>query len=164
MAHTHHYNITVRWTGNQGTGTSGYRTYGRQHEITAGPDKPSIAGSSDPAFLGDPTRWNPEELLVASVAACHKLWYLHLCSDAGIIVTDYVDHAEGTMEETAGGVGRFTSVILRPEVKIAPGCDVAKARELHDIAHEKCFIANSVNFPVTLEPRIYHAKASVVQR
>lgn len=156
MAKTHRYNVTVRWTGNKGTGTSGYRAYERSHEIAANSDKPPIPGSSDPAFLGDVSRWNPEELLVASLAACHKLWYLHLCSDAGVIVTDYMDHAEGIMEESADGGGRFISITLRPEVKIAPGCDITKARELHDAAHEKCFIANSLNFPVSLEPQIQH--------
>src|SRR5215831_14827316 len=145
---THHYDVTVTWTGNTGTGTSGYREYERRHEISASAQKPPIPGSSDPAFRGDPARWNPEELLVASLAACHKLWYLHLCAEAGIVVTAYVDHAEGVMEETGDGSGRFQSVILRPKVTVRSGSDLAKARALHDVAHSKCFIANSVNFPV----------------
>ena len=94
----HKYQTTVEWTGNHGTGTSGYRAYGREHVIWSG-NKPEIPGSSDPAFLGDPSRWNPEELLLASVSACHKLWYLHLCADAGIAVLAYVDQAEGTMTD-----------------------------------------------------------------
>jgi organic hydroperoxide reductase OsmC/OhrA len=151
---THRYAVTVKWTGNTGTGTSGYKNYERQHEISTGADKPLIPGSSDPAFRGDPARWNPEELLVASLSACHKLWYLHLCAEAGIVVVDYIDSAEGMMEETADGSGRFVRVILRPKVTVAPGCDIAKARELHDPAHAKCFIANSVNFPVQHEPEI----------
>jgi organic hydroperoxide reductase OsmC/OhrA len=150
---THQYAVTVTWTGNTGTGTSGYRDYQRHHEISAG-QKASIPGSSDPAFRGDPTRWNPEELLVASLSACHKLWYLHLCAEAGIVVTAYVDHAEGVMEETADGSGRFESVTLRPRVTVGSGSDLAKARALHDTAHEKCFIANSVNFPVHHEAEI----------
>ncbi|NYH14327.1 organic hydroperoxide reductase OsmC/OhrA [Paraburkholderia bryophila] len=97
MAHGEHkYDVSVQWTGNRGSGTSGYRAYGRDHVITSG-GKPAIPGSADPAFLGDAERWNPEDLLVASASACHKLWYLHLCSDAGIIVLDYRDDAEGTM-------------------------------------------------------------------
>jgi len=144
---THHYVVAVTWTGNTGTGTSGYRDYQRHHEISAG-QKPSIPGSSDPAFRGDPARWNPEELLVASLSACHKLWYLHLCAEVGIVITAYVDHAEGVMEETADGSGHFESVTLRPRVTVGSGSDLAKARALHDIAHQKCFIANSVNFPV----------------
>lgn len=147
----HQYAVTVKWTGNTGTGTSGYRNYERQHEISAGTKKPLIAGSSDPAFRGDPTRWNPEELLVASLSACHKLWYLHLCSTAGIIVVDYTDCAEGIMEESADGSGRFQIVTLHPKVTVAAGCDVVKAQELHKPAHAMCFIANSVNFTVQHE-------------
>ena len=154
MAKTHHYSVVVEWTGNTGTGTSGYRNYDRRHQISAGTGKPPIPGSSDPAFRGDPTRWNPEELLVASLSACHQLWYLHLCADAGIVVLDYVDHAEGWMEETPDGAGRFTRVILHPQVTVAAGSDIVKARELHAAAHAKCFIARSVNFPVEHEPEI----------
>jgi organic hydroperoxide reductase OsmC/OhrA len=151
---THFYTVAVEWTGNTGTGTSGYRNYQRRHEISAGNQKPPIAGSSDPAFRGDPSRWNPEELLVASLSACHELWYLHLCAEAGIIVLAYIDHAEGLMEETADGSGYFKRVILRPHVTVAAGSDLAMARALHVAAHAKCFIANSVNFPVEHEPEI----------
>jgi organic hydroperoxide reductase OsmC/OhrA len=157
MAKTHRYSVTIAWTGNTGTGTSSYRGYERRYEISAGTRKPPIPGSSDPAFRGDPERWNPEELLVASISACHKLWYLHLCAEAGIIVTAYTDHAEGLMEETPDGSGFFTRVILRPQVTVTAGSDIAKARELHAAAHAKCFIANSVNFPVEHEPDIIAA-------
>jgi organic hydroperoxide reductase OsmC/OhrA len=154
MGKTHHYDVTVEWTGNTGSGTSGYKTYERRHEISAGTKKPPIPGSSDPNFRGDAARWNPEELLVSSLSACHKLWYLHLCSDAGIVVVSYVDHAEGVMEETPDGSGRFVRVVLHPKVTLLPGADIEKARELHHAAHAKCFIANSVNFPVETEPKI----------
>jgi organic hydroperoxide reductase OsmC/OhrA len=154
MAKTHRYIVTVAWTGNTGSGTSGYRNYERRHDISAGPGKPAIPGSSDPVFCGDPARWNPEELLVASLSACHQLWYLHLCAEAGITVAAYLDQAEGTMEETADGSGRFLRVLLRPRVTLVAGSDVAKARVLHDAAHAKCFIANSVNFPVEHEAEI----------
>lgn len=153
MAKEHRYDVTVTWTGNQGTGTSTYRAYARDHEIAAA-GKPSIPGSSDPAFRGDSTRWNPEDMLVASLSTCHMLWYLHLCAVGGVAVTRYVDRAEGTMAEDAGGSGRFSRVTLRPQIAVAPGADLAKARALHDEAHHKCFIANSVNFPVACEPTI----------
>ncbi len=114
MALTHRYSVTVKWTGNTGTGTSAYNSYERRHEITsAAEDKPPILGSSDRAFRGDPARWSPEELLVAALSACHKLWYLHLCADAEIVVLDYVDHAEGVMEEDADGSGRRWSCALK---------------------------------------------------
>jgi organic hydroperoxide reductase OsmC/OhrA len=147
----HSYTVTVTWTGNTGTGTSGYREYQRSHEISAS-GKAAIAGSSDPAFRGDRTRWNPEELLVASLSTCHQLWYLHLCADAGIVVETYEDEAAGVMEESSDGGGQFVEVILRPKVRLAPGSDQAKAHALHHEAHAKCFIARSVNFPVKCEP------------
>jgi organic hydroperoxide reductase OsmC/OhrA len=151
----HRYQVTVEWTGNTGTGTAGYRTYERRHEIGApGSAKPGIPGSSDPAFRGDAARWNPEELLVASLSTCHQLWYLHLCADAGVVVTAYVDRAEGTMVEEASGAGQFTRVVLRPTVTVAPGADVARARALHADAHAMCYVARSVNFPVEHEPEI----------
>jgi organic hydroperoxide reductase OsmC/OhrA len=154
VSKTHRYAVAVEWTGNTGTGTSGYRSYERRYEISAGTQKPAIPGSSDPVFRGDPARWNPEELLVAALSACHKLSYLHLCADAGVVVIAYVDHAEGVMEEARDGSGRFQRVILRPRVTVASGSDTVKARELHHEAHSKCFIANSVNFPVELEPEM----------
>jgi organic hydroperoxide reductase OsmC/OhrA len=149
--HEHRYTVALKWTGNTGTGTAGYRAYERAHELSV-EGKPVIPGSSDPAFRGDPKRWNPEELLVASLSACHKLWYLHLCSAAGVVVTDYVDAAEGLMAESADGGGHFTRVVLRPRVTITGGSDKEKAQALHHEAHAKCFIANSVNFPVSHEP------------
>jgi organic hydroperoxide reductase OsmC/OhrA len=148
----HRYTATVVWSGNLGTGTSSYRAYGREHEIACG-GKPAIAGSSDPAFRGDGARWNPEDLLVSALSACHMLSYLHLCAVAGIVVVAYEDIAEGTMRETGDGGGRFTSVILRPRVTIASG-DLAEAARLHEEAHRLCFIASSVDFPVDCEPEI----------
>ena len=148
----HKYRVSVQWTGNRGSGTSGYRDYGRDHVITAG-SKPAIPGSSDAAFLGDASRWNPEDLLLASACACHKLWYLHLCADAGIVVLDYRDNAEGTMLDTPQQ-GRFSQIVLRPHVVIRTGGDVEQAAHLHHVAHEKCYIANSVNFPILCDPVI----------
>jgi organic hydroperoxide reductase OsmC/OhrA len=152
-ARPHTYKVTVTWTGNQGDGTASHAGYSRDHIIEAGA-KPRIYGSSDPAFLGDPARWNPEDLLLASIAACHKLWYLGLCAQAGIRVRTYRDEAEATMLEDTGGAGRFVSAVLRPRITIAPGGDAARARALHHDAHACCFIANSVNFPITIQPDI----------
>ena len=153
MTKTHRYTAEVVWTGNQGTGTSGYKAYSRDHIIRAGA-KPEIPGSSDPAFRGDAARYNPEDMLVASVSACHMLWYLHLCSTKGIAVLDYRDEAEGVMAERSDGGGHFESVTLKPRITIAPGGDLETAKHLHEEAHAKCFIANSVNFPVRHEAEI----------
>jgi|SRR5579875_344785 len=234
MPTTHSYHVRVTWTGNQGTGTSGYRAYSRDHEVTvippagtdpgpdqaptatagangsaspaqqscppgpaacpaegtgntgdsgtarkasptgdatpaggAGPAGPGgtvrptpIAGSSDPAFRGDPGRWNPEQLLTASLAQCHMLWYLHLCAAAGVVVTAYTDDASGTLVETADGSGRFTGVTLRPRVLVAAPDMAGQAAALHGAAHEKCFVAASVAFPVRHEPVIMLAGSS----
>ena len=148
----HQYRIGVEWTGNQGSGTSGYREHGRNHDIRA-EGKPAILGSRDRAFRGDATRWNPEDLLVAAASACHKLWYLHLCAEAGVIVDQYTDDALGTMIDTAQE-GRFTRILLRPHVTIRAGSNAALAAELHHEAHARCYVANSVNFPIDCEPRI----------
>lgn len=153
MSREHHYQATVTWTGNLGEGTSGYRAYSRDHEVS-GEGKPVLPGTSDPAFRGDPGRWNPEELLVASLAQCHMLWYLHLCSTKGIVVDEYVDNSEGTMVEGGDGGGRFSTVTLRPVVTISDPAKVETAVALHEQAHQLCFIANSVNFPVKHEPQV----------
>jgi organic hydroperoxide reductase OsmC/OhrA len=152
MARAHTYDTVVTWTGNRGTGTSGYRHYARDHQLTAdGPD--TIAGSSDPAFRGDKSRWSPEQLLVGALSQCHMLWYLHRCADAGVVVTGYVDHAHGTMAEVGEG-GHFTEVVLRPQVTVESPGMVEAAVRLHAEAHRACFIANSVNFPVRHQPSI----------
>lgn len=156
MKGEHHYTVTVDWTGNTGTGTSSYAAYSRDHLIQAA-GKPDVPGSSDPAFRGDPARWNPEDMLVASLSACHKLWYLHFCAVEGVVVEEYHDEAQGVMLEDRERGGAFSQVTLRPRVTIRAGCDAALAEALHQRAHHFCFIANSVNFPVRCEPSIVTA-------
>lgn len=150
----HYYRVTVEWTGNKGQGTENYKAYNRQFRVMA-EAKADIAGSSDPAFLGDADRWNPEEMLLASTSACHKLWYLHLCAEAGIRVESYLDQPEGTMTEARQG--RFTQIVLKPQITLRAGDDIALAHALHHQAHEQCFIANSLNFPVLCEAQIEYA-------
>src|ERR1700693_4591788 len=144
----HRYQVQTIWTGNTGQGTANYRAYRRDHEIS-GPNKQAlIPGSSDPVFRGDPARYNPEELLVAALSACHMLWVLHLCADAGIVVTDYSDDAAGQMLEHPDGSGEFTLVTLHPRMIITDGSRIDDAVAIHDKAHEVCCLARSVNFPV----------------
>ncbi|RMI29419.1 OsmC family protein [Nocardia stercoris] len=141
----HHYEVEVTWSG----ATTGYREYSRNHLVRAA-GQPDLPGSADPVIgRGDGSRWDPEQLLVASLAQCHMLWYLHLCTEAGIVVTEYRDAATGTM-----GAERFHTVVLHPRVTITDPARTADAAALHDAAHAKCFIANSVAFPVTHEPEI----------
>jgi organic hydroperoxide reductase OsmC/OhrA len=114
----HRYTLTVTWTGNTGDGTLTYRGYKRTHTVTAeGP--PELPGSADRTFHGDRQRWNPEQLLLASLAQCHMLSYLHVCVDVGVVVTEYVDRPAGSMRTEADGSGRFTEVVLQPEVTVA---------------------------------------------
>src|SRR5713101_9338437 len=118
MSKEHRYQVSTKWTGNLGPGTSQYKAYSRDHEISGPQKQAPIAGSSDPLFRGDATRYNPEELLVAALSACHMLWVLHLCADAGITITAYSDEPFGLMTENADGSGQFTAVTLRPMMKI----------------------------------------------
>jgi organic hydroperoxide reductase OsmC/OhrA len=152
-ARDHHYDVQLEWTGNTGAGTPNHAGYQRAYVLRVA-GKPAIAGSSDPAFRGDIARWNPEDLLVASLSACHHLWYLHLCAEAGICVIAYGDHASGVMAENSDGSGQFTAVVLRPTVTITRTSDREKARSLHHDAAKFCFIARSMNFPVGHEPTI----------
>lgn len=148
----HVYEVQVDWTGNDGAGTRTYKGYRRDHIISCA-GKPQIAGSSDPSFRGDRARYNPEELLLASLSSCHMLWYLHLCAANHVSVVDYQDAATGVMEEAEDGSGEFVRVTLNPSVTISAG-DRAKALALHNEAHRFCFIARSVRFPVDIVPKI----------
>jgi organic hydroperoxide reductase OsmC/OhrA len=147
----HRYVTRTTWTGQRGRGTETYRSYARDHETSAG-GRPPLRASSDPSFRGDPSRWNPELLLVAALSQCHMLWFLHLAAVSDVVVVGYTDEAEGIMEETADGGGRFLSVVLRPAVTVRRASMIDRAAALHEPASERCFIANSVNFPVSHEP------------
>ena len=160
--HDHHnYAVAVHWTGNRGEGTATYRSYGRDHRIRADGKQHEIAGSSDRAFRGDPDRWNPEELVIAALAQCHMLSYLHVAAVNGIVVVDYHDDATGTLQQEGDG-GRLIEATLRPVVTIAAHHtdeDAHRAESLHHRASELCFIANSVNFDVQHEPTTLRAQS-----
>lgn len=147
----HRYTSHICWTGNLGTGTSGYKAYARTWDIAI-TGKKRIHCSNDPLLAGDPTKMNPEDLLISSLSACHMLWYLHLASDEGITVIGYEDSPVATGEVLKSGAGRFTSAILRPKITVLPGTDTDAATTLHHKIHQVCFIARSVNFPVSYEP------------
>jgi len=154
MPKNHYYTTQLNWMGNLGEGTKNYRVYTRDYEIK-GLDKISlIPGSSDPSFRGDRTRYNPEELLLASLSTCHMLWYLHFCSVNDVVVTEYQDEAKGVMIEKEDGSGQFKEVTLHPRVRVSNSGMRQRAMELHAQAHQFCFIANSVNFPVCHQPEI----------
>lgn len=150
MAKQHAYTSKIVWTGNRGQGTRTYRGYDRTWSIVT-PGKPVIECSNDPLLGGDPTRPNPEDLLLSSLSSCHMLWYLHLASNAGIAVSHYEDEPVGVGETSPNGAGRFLSATLRPSIHVPTGTDLAKADAIHQEIHTFCFIARSVNFPVAYE-------------
>ena len=152
MSQVHHFNAKLNWTGAAKGSTSSYDSYSRDHVIEI-PGKPPLAGSADQVFRGDSSRYNPEELLVASLSACHMLTYLATAARSGVQVLKYSDEASGVMQVQNGKM-RFTEVNLRPQVVIAPESNPVKAQLLHEKAHENCFIANSVNFPVSCDAHI----------
>lgn len=147
----HEYSSTIIWTGNRGNGTSSYRAYDRTWDVAV-PGKAAIHCSNDPLLGGDPTKMNPEDLLLSALSACHMLWYLHYASEAKVVVTTYEDSPLGIGEVAKGGAGRFISAILRPRITVYAGTDIETATAIHHRIHEVCFIARSVNFPVTYEP------------
>lgn len=155
----HHYTLHTHWTGDRGVGTTDYNSYGRDHTLSVA-GKPDVLGSADKPFRGDVDRWNPEDMLVGALSQCHLLSYLWLCSINEVVVTAYDDEATGTMVQTRDGGGHFTEVTLHPHVTVADESMVARALELHHEASEKCYIASSVNFPVTHEPTVVAAQAS----
>ncbi|MFV0530913.1 MAG: OsmC family protein [Flavobacteriales bacterium] len=151
---THYYSTKVEWTGNKGSGTFDYRAYSRDHIISGTGKTTQINGSSDSAFYGDSSRYNPEDLLIASLSSCHMLWYLHLCVNHGIIVINYMDQAEGVLQENSDGSGQFKEVTLKPTVTINKKENIDLALQLHKKANKMCFIANSCNFKINHEPII----------
>lgn len=151
MNNQHFYSLTITWTGNTGKGTENYRAYERNHSIS-GDNKETILASADPAFRGDKTKYNPEELLLASLSGCHMLWFLHLCAENGVTVIDYIDHPTGIMEETENGGGKFKEATLNPVVTVKDLNALDQLDGIHQKASELCFIANSVNFKVTHNP------------
>jgi organic hydroperoxide reductase OsmC/OhrA len=147
----HQFRAHVVWTGAAQGPAVTYDGYSREYLVEID-GKPPLRGSSAPVYMGDAGLHNPEDLLVTSLSACHMLWYLHLCTEAGIHVSGYIDDAEGTLD-MADGKMVFTNVVLRPKVTLAEG-DRERALALHQQASEACFIANSVNFPVIHEATI----------
>lgn len=151
-AKEHSYAATVTWIGAAAGPTTDYRVYSREYRVEFF-GKPAMTGSADPAYVGDARLYNPEDLLLASLSACHLLTYLALCARDKIAVTGYRDEAGGTVAVKDGKM-RFTGVVLRPQVTIADAAHLDKARALHGQAHDACFITNSVNFPVEHEPTV----------
>lgn len=152
MSKKHTYAATVNWTSEATGSTTNYRSYSRDHTLQV-QDKADILASADPAFRGDKTRHNPEDMLVAATASCHMLWYLHFCAVNGVEVLSYTDTAVGTMNEGSGqgearNGGHFAEITLNPVISISEKSDPEKALVLHHDANKECFIANTLKCPV----------------
>ena len=144
----HHYAAHLAWSGDN---TTEYATYDRAHDI-AFDGKPNLQLTADPAFRGDASKHNPEDLLLAAISSCHMLSYLALCAKYGINVLAYEDRPTGIMREDGKGGGKFEEVTLHPVVTIANAEQIERAEKLHERAHEQCFIANSCSVPIRHEP------------
>ncbi len=151
MAEQHDFTSRIQWTGNRGEGTASYRGYDRTWDIDT-PGKPVTHCSNDPRLGGDPALPNPEDLLISSLAACHMLWYLHLASQAGLVVVEYRDNPVGVGHSTPDGAGRFVEAILNPHIVLRSDADLARAEAIHHEISSVCFIARSVNFPIRYAP------------
>ena len=148
MTHLDHgFTARLVWEGNTGQGTADYAGYGRGFRIEVA-GKPEFGGSAAPMFRGEADRHNPEDLFLASLAACHMLFYLALCARHGLRVLAYQDDVRGLLRLRPEGGGRFETIDLCPCVELAPGGDEALALQLHEVAHEQCFIANSCSVAV----------------
>ncbi len=158
MIREHRYALRSVWTGNRGTGTSGYRDYDRTVRVAVD-GKAVLEASADKPFRGDPAKWNPEDLLLAALSECHLLSYLHACVEAGVVVESYSDEATGLMTEDGRGGGAFTEVVLHPRVVVAEASMIPAAQAAHAQAHDWCFVANSVNFPVRHDAEVSAARA-----
>ncbi len=152
MEKHHTYEAMIVWTGSKNGRTVDYMSYSRTYTVEIR-GKETIEMSADPAFLGNPKKLNPEDLMLAALSGCHMLSYLALAATKKLEVTGYQDRATGIMIQEGFG-GRFSEVVLRPVVTISRNDDEALARELQGAAGKTCFIASSVNFPVKHKPVI----------
>lgn len=150
MANQHSYTLDLKWNGNKNDDP---RTYDRSFILSAN-GKTEIMGSADSFSRGDAKRWNPEEMLLASLSSCHMLWYLYLCSTSKIIVTSYQDHPTGILNIDPNGISRFIEATLNPQIVIADSTRHEEALSLQQQAHDKCYIVNSVNFEVKVKPQV----------
>ena len=149
--HVHRYQTRCTWSGSTGVG---YEHYRRDHELTATPAAATLALSSDPAFRGDRSRLNPEQLLVMAASSCQLLSFLAVAARARLDILAYEDNAEGIMPEDDKPV-RIVTIRLRPRITLAIGpADENRVRQLVELAHRECYIANSLKTEITVEPVI----------
>jgi len=146
----HKYRVSCHWSG---TTANGYEEYSRTHGATIDPISEGFTLSADPAFRGDPSLLNPEQLVVLAAASCQLLSFLSVAARARIEVMDYADVGEGTMDESDPPV-RISLIVLRPTIRVAAGTSEQRVMHLVEVAHRECFIANSLLTEVRVEPNV----------
>ena len=150
MSAVHRYSTRLAWSGST---AAGYEDYSREHTLSAPPAEQELRLASDPAFRGDARRLNPEQLVVAAASSCQLLEFLALAAKARIDVLGYSDDAEGTMDES-DEPARIQRIVLRPRIRVAEGSSEERVRRLVELAHEHCYVANSLRSEIVVEAEI----------
>ena len=151
MSHVHRYSARLTWSGSTAVG---YDRYERSHTVATPPADTELRLSSDPAFLGDPSLMNPEQMVVAAASSCQLLSFLAAAARSRIVVLGYTDEAEGEMDE-GDPPARIGRIVLRPRIVVADGTEEARVQRLVELAHEQCFVANALgNTEMSIEPTI----------
>ena len=145
MKNQHHFKLLLKWKLNQYQNNN---RISRNHSITIN-HKPILNVSAAKVFKGDAELYNPEDLLLSSLASCHFMSFLYCCSQHKIEILAYTDQAEAILDVKANGSGKITQVFLNPTFTIGDESQKELAINLHKKANELCFIANSCNFPIT---------------
>jgi organic hydroperoxide reductase OsmC/OhrA len=158
MTHTHRYESRLRWSGSTAIG---YAAYERQHRVVVPPATTELTLSSDAAFHGDADLPNPEQLLVASASSCQLLMFLAIAARSRVEVLEYEDDAEAVLPEDVRPM-RITQITLRPLIVVAAGTNPERVRTLVARAHDGCFIANTINAEIAVEPTIEQAADEAV--
>lgn len=149
--HLHRFHASCSWSGST---LGGYGSYEREHRAVAPPALAELHLSSDPAFLGERELLNPEQLLLVAAASCQLLSFLAVAARARMEIVSYSDEAEAVMPEASGRIG-ISEILLRPEITARSPATERRVKELVDLAHGECFIANSLSCPICIEPTIH---------
>lgn len=153
MATTHRYRVTLAWSGSTGVG---YQAYDRRHAGATVPPSVAVALSADPAFRGDTSGLNPEQLVVLAASSCQLLSFLAVAAKARIDVVGYEDDAEGVMAEDDPPL-RLVRIDLRPVITLAAPAAAGRVERLVGLAHDECYVANSLRTEIVVTPTVLTA-------
>jgi organic hydroperoxide reductase OsmC/OhrA len=148
--HVHRYHATCHWAGDT---AMGYESYERAHTCSVPPASTELMLSADPAFLGHREKLNPEQLVVVAVSSCQLLSFLAIAARARVQVVEYDDHAEAEMPEDDKPM-RLTKLTMRPRIVVGPGVTEERILKLTEMAHNQCYISNSLSTEIVVEPTV----------